>query len=168
VNADYFRTLYNYNYWAHRHVWDDCIVHLTDEQFTRDIGYSWRSIHGQVVHTMSAEWIWLSRLEGISPTSMFKNEDYPDRSVVRAKWDEIETQVRAYMDRLLDTQLDEIVHYQNTSGQSYSKKRFEILAHLANHGTDHRAQILAMLYQLDAPTIGQDCARRGPCGVAMN
>jgi len=131
-------------------------MQLTDEQFTRDIGYSWRSIHGQVVHTMSAEWIWLSRLDGMSPTSLFKNEDYPDRTAVRARWDEIEAEVRAFMDNLQDSQLGETIHYQNTSGQPYGKKGFEILAHLANHGTDHRAQILAMLYQLDAPTVGQD------------
>jgi uncharacterized damage-inducible protein DinB len=33
---------------------------------------------------------------------------------------------------------------------------WQILAHMVNHGTDHRAQVLAVLYSLGAPTIEQD------------
>jgi uncharacterized damage-inducible protein DinB len=131
-------------------------MHLTDEQFTRDIGYSWRSIHGQVVHTMNAEWLWFSRIQAASPTSLFNNEDYPTREAVRAKWDAIEADVRAYLATLEDSHLTQIIQYQTTSGQPFAQPLWEILAHLANHGTDHRAQILAMLYQLGAPTLGQD------------
>ena len=31
-----------------------------------------------------------------------------------------------------------------------------MLLHLVNHGTDHRAQMLAMLNSLGAPTFAQD------------
>lgn len=155
MNADYFRMLFDYNYWAHRRVWD-CIIQLTDEQFSHDIGYSWRSIHGQVVHTMGAEWIWFSRIQGTSPTAMFKNEDYPTRDAVRARWDEIEANARAYLANLEDSYLGQTIHYQTTSGKPMSNRLWHILAHLANHGTDHRAQILAMLHQLGTPTLEQD------------
>jgi uncharacterized damage-inducible protein DinB len=39
MNAEYFRMLFAYNYATHDKVWD-CATHLTDEQFTRDLGYS--------------------------------------------------------------------------------------------------------------------------------
>jgi len=32
----------------------------------------------------------------------------------------------------------------------------ETLLHVVNHGTDHRAQILAMLHGMGAPTVAQD------------
>jgi uncharacterized damage-inducible protein DinB len=155
VDADYFRMLFDYNYWAHHRIWD-CVMQVSDEQFTRDTGYSWRSIQGQVVHTMSAEWVWFSRIQGTSPTSMLRNEDYPNRAAVRTKWDEIETVVRSFLQTLQDAELEQVIEYKNTSGQIFTQKMYEILAHVANHSTDHRAQALAMLYQLGAPTVEQD------------
>lgn len=35
-------------------------------------------------------------------------------------------------------------------------RRWEILLHMANHGADHRARILARLHELGAETIEQD------------
>ncbi len=105
---------------------------------------------------MSAEWVWFSRIQGTSPTSMLKNEDYPDRAVVRATWDEIETEIRSIVQMLKDAQLEQIIEYKNTSGQVFAQKMSEILAHVVNHSTDHRAQTLAMLHQLGAPTVEQD------------
>ena len=33
---------------------------------------------------------------------------------------------------------------------------WEILVHMVNHGTDHRAQVLALLHRLGAPTFEHD------------
>jgi uncharacterized damage-inducible protein DinB len=33
---------------------------------------------------------------------------------------------------------------------------WQVFAHVANHGTDHRAQILRLLHDLGAPTFSQD------------
>jgi len=33
---------------------------------------------------------------------------------------------------------------------------WQLLTHVANHGTDHRAQTFAMLHQMGAPTLEQD------------
>lgn len=154
MNVAYFCAMFDYSYWAHRRVWA-CVTQLTDEQFTRNLGYSWGSINGQVAHTMNAEWVWLSRMQGTASPAMLKFEDFPTRESVRAQWDEIESKVRAFLGELTDARLDQTIFYLRAD-QPYSQKVWEILAHVINHGTDHRAQTLAMLHQLGAPTVEQD------------
>lgn len=156
VSADLIRTMYDYNNWAHRLVWQS-VMSLTDEQFIQPIDYSWGSIKGQIIHTMSAEWMWFQRLNGTSPKSMFNPDDFPTREAIRTHWDNIERDVvRAYVDPLDDAKLTSMFTYTTTSGMSHTQSVGEILLHIVNHGTDHRAQTLAMLHQLGAATIEQD------------
>jgi uncharacterized damage-inducible protein DinB len=155
MNASYFRMLFDYTYWAHRKVWV-CIEALTEAQFTQPVDYAFGSIRGQVVHTMGAERIWLSRLNGSSPTAMLAESDYPTRADVRAAWDEIEADVRAHVNALNDDALLTNIVYRTMKGIEQRQPVYQLLAHLANHGTDHRAQTLSMLYQLGAPTVEQD------------
>lgn len=155
MNADYLRMLFDYTYWAHRKVWG-CVEMLTDAQFTQDLGYSWGSIRGQVVHVMSAETVWFSRIQGRSPTALASETGYPTRSSIRNAWDAVEAAMRAYLSALDDAMLQRDIVYRTTKGVEHRQPLFEILAHVANHGTDHRAQILAMLHQLGAPTLEQD------------
>jgi uncharacterized damage-inducible protein DinB len=155
MTADNIRTLYDYTYWAHRHVWS-CIESLTDEQFTQSLDYAFGSIRGQVVHTMNAEWIWFSRIRDTSPKAMFTETEYPDRNALRAKWDSIEADVRGWLEALTDPMLENPIEYQNSKGTAFTQPLWSILLHVVNHGTDHRAQTLSMLYQLGAPTVEQD------------
>ena len=59
MTPEYIQTLIEYNYAEHHKVWDQCIMQLTDEQFTGDSGYSHGSIHQEVVHVMNGEWWWM-------------------------------------------------------------------------------------------------------------
>jgi uncharacterized damage-inducible protein DinB len=155
MNADYIRVLYDYNYWAHKRVWN-CVLPLTDDEFTRNLGYSWGSIRGQLVHVMGAEWMWFSRLRGISPKALLAEADYPDRARIHKNWTLIEEDARSYLKALTNDRLRSSVFYQTTKGVQQEQPVWQILLHLANHGTDHRAQILAMLHQLGAQTVEQD------------
>ena len=155
MNTQTVQMLYDYSYWAHRKVWG-CVEQLTEAQFREDTGYSFGSVYSQVVHTMSAEWIWFSPLQGTSPTAVFRDEDYPTRADVRAKWDDIESNVRACGASLSEDDLHSDFSYTTTSGKEYQNNRLHILLHVVNHGTDHRAQTLAILDRIGGPTLEQD------------
>jgi uncharacterized damage-inducible protein DinB len=156
MTAEHYRKLINYNYWAHQRVWE-CVLKLSEEQFKRPCDYSIGSVHDQIVHTMAAEWLWLQRLNGTSPESLFDSADYPTRESIRAKWDTVEADWRAFMDALRDDQLEETLHYTSISGRAPRQNAiWQVLSHILNHSTDHRSQTLAVIHQVGGETIAQD------------
>jgi uncharacterized damage-inducible protein DinB len=156
MNAAYFRRLFDYNYWAHRRVWK-CVMALTDEQFTRPSDYSIGSVHAQVVHTMGAEWLWLTRARGNPVPRIPPPEDYPTREAIRVRWDEIEREWRAYVEALTDVDLTRNIEYVSVSGNMRRVSFLpDALIQILNHSTDHRAQTLALIHQLGGETVEQD------------
>jgi uncharacterized damage-inducible protein DinB len=87
---------------------------------------------------------------------MFDLNDYPNRESVLNKWNEIEVDIRDHVSSLSEDYLDGLFTYTTTSGHTYTQPIAPILLHVINHGTDHRAQILAMLNQLGGETVEQD------------
>jgi uncharacterized damage-inducible protein DinB len=153
---DSIRMLYDYNHWANGLIWESSILTLTDEQFYQPFDYSVGGIHHQIIHIISAEWVWFSRLNGSSPNTMLNPADYPTREAIRTKWDEVETLGRNTLNHYTEATLESDLVYRTTSSQEQRQNIGELLLHLMNHGTDHRAQVLYMLYQLGAPTVAQD------------
>ena len=151
---DWIKTIWDYNYWAHRKMFG-CVMALSEADFKQPVVYSVGSVHEQVVHTMWAEAIWYARIHG-EPRPTFTVADYPTRGAIRAKWDDIEAQWRAYLDTLTEADLNQLFVYTRGSGEKASNILRETLWHVVNHGTDHRAQILQLLHGYGAPTFEQD------------
>lgn len=144
----------DYHYWSHRRVWD-YILRLSDEQFTQALSYSVGSIHEQVVHSMGAEHVWLTRLQGHGEP-MLQVADYPTRDAIRTRWDQLETDFKAYLASLSDADFERVVTFTTSRGETFQHTVAEIVLHVVNHGTDHRSQTLAMMYTLGAETTWHD------------
>lgn len=151
------RTFFDYNFWAFERVWE-CISQISDEQFREEIDYSTGSIRNLVVHIMSANWNWASRLQGIEMPPRLVFEDFDSLSKTKAKWDELRKELLNYLVSLNQEQLEGTVNWELPArGLKISNLRWEILLHVANHGTDHRAQILAILHHhFHVKTVEQD------------
>lgn len=151
------QTLFDYQYWAFERVWE-CIARLTDEQFVEQVDYSIGSIRNIVVHLMSATNRWLSRLQRTETPPHLAFEELNTLSAVKRKWDELRQVFLEAIQSLDQEQLDEVIHWEIPSRSlSLDTPRWEILLHVANHGTDHRAQILATLHQhFRVETVEQD------------
>jgi uncharacterized damage-inducible protein DinB len=96
------RDLIDFHYWARDRMFD-AIDPLTPEQFTRDLGNSFQSVRDTVAHIYAAEWIWYSRWQGHSPTSLVSADQFPDAATLRRAWVELEQGVRAFLAELGDT-----------------------------------------------------------------
>lgn len=149
--------LFDYNYWAFERVWA-CIEPLTDEQFVQPLGYSRGSIRDQVVHLMSATRRWMERLQLKEASPHLAFEDFTSKAAVKTMWDQMQGEVLNYIESLDQAQLDEVIRWEISSRALISHSpRWELLLHVANHGTDHRAQILAMLHEhFRVATVEQD------------
>lgn len=63
-------TLYQYNSWVNERALN-AASRLATADCTRDLKSSYRSIRDTLTHIVWAEWIWLQRWNGVSPTMVF-------------------------------------------------------------------------------------------------
>jgi uncharacterized damage-inducible protein DinB len=156
MKTNEIKTIFNYNYWAFERVWES-ICQLSEEQFVEPIDYSTGSIRNIVAHIMGANRNWMSRLSNTSMPRLVY-EGFVSLSQTKATWDEMRKEFINYLDALSEEQLDEHVHWELPArGLKFSNTRWEILLHVANHATDHRAQILAILHHhFYVKTVEQD------------
>ena len=156
MNTAYLCRLLDYNYWAHRRVWD-CVMALSEEQFTQSTDYSIGSVQAQVVHTMGAEWLMLSRAKGTPIQRIPPKENYPNREVIRAHWDKLEAEWRDFLASLSDADLMREVEYTSFVGNTVRRTPIlDLFMQAINHSTDHRAQTLALIHRLGGKTVEQD------------
>ena len=144
-----FRRSLDYHYWARDRVLD-AAEKLTPEQFTRDLGSSFKSVRDTLVHTYSAEWAWHSRWRGVSPTSLLPPEDFPDVETIRSHWAELEKNVCGFLADLGDAGITRVIEFKLLSGQPGASPFWQMLQHMVNHASYHRGQVTTMLRQLGA------------------
>lgn len=149
--------LYGYTYWAGERLWD-CIMQLNDEQFVQPVDYSMGPVRNHVVHLMSSTRRWMKRIQGAAVPPHLPFEDYPTRAATKAKWGEMKAEVLAYVGSLDQAGLDEVMAWEIPSrGLRHRNRRWELLMHVANHASDHRAQVLAVLHlHFGVETVEQD------------
>lgn len=159
MNAAHFRELFEYNDWAHRRVWN-CILALSEDQFQQDLDYSVGSIQEQVLHTMNVELRFFHFFKTdewlLSPLD---REPLTDRPVIRRRWDEIHLLSMDYLESIDNAELGREMNYQFSDGVPRKNQIWQLLMQVYGHSMDHRAQMLAMLHQLGAPTVAQDYIR---------
>jgi uncharacterized damage-inducible protein DinB len=140
----------DFHYWARDRTLD-AVEPLTSEQFTRDMGSSFRSIRDTLAHLYFAEWGWYSRWHGQSPTAWPSAERFPDVASLRAAWKEHETQMRALVEEVGEANLGRAFEYRLIDGTPGKTPFWQMVQHMVNHGTYHRGQVTTMLRQLGMP-----------------
>jgi uncharacterized damage-inducible protein DinB len=153
MNANAFRHFYNYHFAENHKVWS-YVTPLSHELFIQGVNYSHGSVRDQIVHLIDAEDVWFSELRGVDPSKPLPSADFDDRDVIRAHWDKIEQNIRAYLTELRDDMLfDKPI---KEPEEDKDLMVWQVLLHVVNHGTDHRAQLLRVLNDLGVKTASQD------------
>jgi len=162
MTIDDIRLLYQYDRWANNRVLQ-ATSRLSAEEFTRDLGGSFRSVRDTLVHIIGGEWIWL-RYWKEPPTNsalltslrtrrdlLFNPDSFPNVATVQLKWAEVENEQTKFVNGLTDELLERMLPFRATH-----VRLMHLVQHLANHSTYHRGQVALMMRQLGAEPVATD------------
>jgi uncharacterized damage-inducible protein DinB len=147
MNKQDIQLLYQYNCWANKRILD-AAANVTEEQFLAPAPYPHGGLRGTLTHALFAECIWRTRWQGESPAQRIKPEDFPTFDSLRIRWMEEEKLLMAFVDDLTDEKLNSAFSYKTTKGESFEKTLWHAMAHVVNHGTQHKSEAAAMLTEL--------------------
>jgi uncharacterized damage-inducible protein DinB len=140
MTPEYFRFLFDYNYWARDRLFQR-VAELSAEEYERPNGFTYGSMRGILVHGLSGEWIWRGRWQdGISPTRHITVEDVPTFKDLVSRWAEEESRMRRFLDDLTAEKLAARLDYSGTDGVRWSHPLWQLMAHAVNHATNHRSE----------------------------
>jgi uncharacterized damage-inducible protein DinB len=148
----------HFNSQARYHVWAthrllEAVSRVPAEDYQRDVGLFFKSIHGTLNHMLVAEHLlWYARFsKGASPVLALDTEIEPHRERLAqaikggsANWSQL---IASWPAERFDGQLD----YLTSQGAPLSLPFAATLAHVFNHATHHRGQITAALTAMGQP-----------------
>jgi uncharacterized damage-inducible protein DinB len=162
MTKDDIQLLYEYDRWANNRVLQAASI-LSSEQFTRDLGGSFRSVRDTMVHIVAGEWIWLEYWKEppnspellkellVRRNVLFNPQAFPDMALVQSKWAEVEIKQVEFVNRLTQQLLEKLLPFRTTQ-----VSLVHLMQHMANHSTYHRGQVALMMRQLSAEPVATD------------
>ncbi len=147
--------LFDYNSWANRRTFN-VISKLSAEKFQKSMISSFPSVRETLVHILSAEWVWLSRWKGVSPSGFPTEWNALSFNELEAVWLRNNGELTTFVASLTEADKERVIHYKSIKGDPFSNKLIQLLRHVVNHSTYHRGQITTLLRQLNAETASTD------------
>jgi uncharacterized damage-inducible protein DinB len=164
MTKDDIQLLYEFDRWANHRVLQAAST-LSAEEFTRDLGGSFRSVRDTLVHIIRSEQGWLTCWKEHSPSptfvidfwtrhnALFNPNAFPDLAAVHLKWTEVEREQLDFVNRVTNESLQRLLPVRTTQ-----ISLAHLMHHLANHSTYHRGQVTLMMRQLHKEPLATDFA----------
>ena len=144
MNKQDITLLYKYNQWTNKKILDS-VSKVTQEQFLAPASFPHGGLRSTLVHALFAEWIWRQRWEDTSPSVRLKPDDFPTFESLRTRWVEEEKLLMDFVENLTEERLNSKFSYKATDGTPYERILWQAMAHLVNHGTQHKTEAAALL-----------------------
>ena len=147
MNKQDIQFLFKYNQWSTKKIMD-AASNLTLDQFLAPADFPQGGLRGTLTHALFAEWIWRNRWEGTSPSHRIQPDEFPTFESLRARWLEEERLLLKFVDEVADEMLNSPFDYTNTEGKALTRILWQAMAHVVNHGTQHKTEAAAILTAL--------------------
>ena len=145
ASLDHIRSLYDYNAWANEHVLAAAFS-LSEEELAKELGASFGSVHGNLLHVLWAQEVWLQRFTG-GVAADVPGADAGIAAIREAHAASSDALIR-FVAELTEEGLGEKLAYTDTRGNDFEPPLWQPLMHLVNHGTHHRAECAMLLTSL--------------------
>ena len=139
-------SMYEYGIWANNKLLEAAST-LTNEQLVKPFTKYEFSILGSFVHLVAAELRWHQVWSGGQMGERLTVADLPTMEAVRAKWEPLWAERRAFIESLTPEKLQQ-AFVRKVQGVERTTIMWQALVHVANHGTQHRSEIALMLTDL--------------------
>jgi uncharacterized damage-inducible protein DinB len=147
MTIDEIRDLVAYTEWATARL-TDAMRKVPDAARHRRDDSAFGSLHGTFAHLIAAEWVWVERWNGRSPTTPPEWVGVSSFDELTTRLDTVQRDRAAVIARLDDAALTAPIAYRTFAGVESANTIGELIRHVVNHGTYHRGQISMRLRQL--------------------
>lgn len=144
MNKQDILILCQYNAWSTAKILD-AASKVTQEQFLAPVPFPHGSLRGTLVHALFGEWVWRKRWEGSPNNPRWKPEEFPTLESLRARWADEDRRLMNFVANVTEERLYSKFKYVSTEGIPHERVVWESMAHLVNHGTQHKTEAAAIL-----------------------
>ena len=130
-----------YDRWANQRLLSAARL-LSPADFARDVGASFGSVKGTLVHILDGEWVWVQNFQGQPLTKRVVADAFPDAAALADAFPEVERELQAFADGLTHEALQAP---RTVRGSEYTLEA--LIHHVMNHSTYHRGQVALLLRQ---------------------
>jgi len=147
MTKNYFIQLSNYNVWANDIVcsW---LEKISEEQWAQHVTSSFNSIQETVLHIIAAEHIWLQRMNKEENQVWLQSTFTGTKDEHIAFWKNTSAGLKDFVTSFDENNMQQNLDFKRLNGDAYSMPFYELLAHIFNHSTYHRGQLVTMLRQI--------------------
>ena len=153
MTKQYFIELADYNIWANN-IQCDWLEQLSEDQWKQPIVSSFNSIQETVLHLISAENVWLQRLEKEANPEWLQTSYTGTKAEHITLWKSLSQRLKDFTIDMDESVLKENLEFRRLNGDPYSMSHYQVLAHIFNHSTYLRRQLITMLRQSGFTKVG--------------
>jgi uncharacterized damage-inducible protein DinB len=143
ADAAAFRKLVAYNQWADERILR-AIDGLSADELARPVEAYFGTLGKNIKHILMAQRVWLARWKGQPPVKLDASiaEPWPEAYAAT------HAEFRAFVEPLAAGDFDRVVAYANSRGERFEVPLAQLVTHVVNHGTAHRAETGLLLERI--------------------
>lgn len=141
------RTFYEYNSWAAAQLLT-AVDQLSEGELSAPGCSGHGSMRDTLAHLIGTQWGWFSWFDGSKTAAQsmalkVTGEEISTPQKLREKWQAVDKQTTECLEKLSEEDLSKVWSATSPSGFTVALPLWQLLLHVANHGTHTRAQIVA-------------------------